>query len=497
MNASLIAEQVAKYAPSQINNAEDHRFERYFLDKVLIPESTVKISGDIFDFKIFKEIKKQREEKELARLKEQNIDKNVTNENHILSEQLFQALTQKAKIDASDDTTLDFKEMRSFLATTPHISKSEQIKDGYFLGALSEPEYGIIKEEDKTEEIDNIQTSTISLNQTVFQPEIISFNLNYDANQVLNSLFMFDTKVARKNEDIDNMQEILQRKFDFEKNLMRFNIEQNLTARITGSVGLLKLFQNSSNLLSLSPVLSFSMRKSYDDIDIYEAYLKRRKTTTDDQNQIDKYSQQYANRNNSIITLKYNDSIKNDLSFGSFFLQGTNVTTTVAADLYERNEQTVFGFNLLNDLNDRIGNVQYEPIDAERYFNRRPIFANIQELSTKLNLMLNFIPSDYNHSLKLTTGPKFNLLLSRSSLNSLKDELWEKNAGVVKYLWSDVETLIHVNKKNDVNRLLDQAKEYVYFRERGDNLQKRVESFYYKEKSGKDASYRQVFESFV
>ena len=503
VNAGFQTEQILKYAPGNIQQAEDHKYERYFLEKILLPETTVKMNGELLNYDVFINMNKKYNESLLQKQQSKNTTAKKTSV-------MYTEINRIGTLDASTDkTVIDYKYLLPFFSLSiPSDNKSSKTIDTYYNEIIISDNSSDYKQEtikDIKKEIKNYD-EIIAIdkegNQNLFDIKMISFSLNYDITDINKNNLFFNTKFKRDNEDIDNMMEIVTGQYDINKRLRQFNIENDLTATLNGSLGLFKLFSDSSELIKLSPNLKFTFKKNYDDMDVYEKYLDTVTTidaTADRIKKIntDKNNLLYSNRMKTEYKLVFSDTLKNDFSFGTYLLSGTNLSTAFNANLYEYNEQKSYNFNILNEVNTKKNTPGYQPVDSGNYYFQRDFYHMISELSSKLNLSFNVLPKGFEHTLNITTGPKINFIVPQASMNILKDELWLEESGSVKYLWTDVMGDMSADKQEDVGRITEQAREYVYYRKTGKNLNDKVSEFFFYENFWEGAkNFRKIFESF-
>lgn len=499
---NFTAESVPEYVPSAVNNAEDHRAERLFLDNASLPKLKISMSGTLLDYDVFTKM-----EEKAKTLK--NTQKEEENTKEIRIEKaLYENIERITTIDESTDKQkIDYKYLLPFFSKKLHeFSHSGDSLSGYYEKILSSDENQItgdhLKEEKKTEEKTYQTLFTFDKHKNIQNTDIrlINFNLNYSITDNYENKFLFYKKVEREKSEYDNVFEILTGNFDFNDRLMRFAITNEMSASVNGSFSLLKFSGANNPIFGLSPKFTFSYKKSWDNMDIFNRYLEKlwkNSTGASKENSIlaDRLAREYENRKNSEVVITYNEKLVNDLSFGNSFLQGTGIETTLNSELYRHNDQDVYNFGLLNDLNTTMGTAGYEKVAPENYFYRRGLYGFVKDLYSVFTLKLNFFPSDSPHKLDFGLGPKINYILPSNALNKLKTQLWNEESGSVLHQWDSIfPSRFH---KTDVNRLTDQAKEYLYYRSKGKNLYDMISQFYEADRFWNgEKNYREMIENF-
>ena len=316
----------------------------------------------------------------------------------------------------------------------------------------------------------------------------------YSFTDTLENKFLFYKKAKRDDPELDNVAEMLTGNFDFKEKLMRFSLNNTASLSLNGSFSLLKFANASSPILGLSPNFTLSWKKYWDDMDIFNSYLEKlysESTTKEASILSDKLAREYDNRNSSELSLKYADTMTNDISFGLDLLKGSNIKTTLNLDLFTYNEQTAFDFNLLNRVNKMLDTKDYEKVDSDKYFARRGWMGVLKNLYSTFTFKFNVFESESPHTLDFSLAPKVNWIIPSGSLDSLKTQLWEEEVTnleegselPVKYTWNQI-TDIYTDyegeddvQKTNVGRLTNAAKEYLYYRTNGRNLNDLVKNF--------------------
>lgn len=495
-------EKVLAFSPEKNDKAEDHRYERYFLKKVTVPESNASMRGELLNYSVFSQMP-DKVRKAMAERKKNIEQPLVVSENEKQVQSIYGLINEIHSTDASTDKRkLDYKHLLPFSALPVKDDKGNNIKiENYKSNVISDFFSESKKDTKKDEEKVNNNTKLISVtessNQSLSNINLISFNLGYDLSNSTQRNFLFNTKVERKDDSIDNMEELLKGDFDFDKRLMRSTIDNTFSANLSGGLRLFKLFSNSNELFVFSPSLKFSHNLSRDDIEILERYLANRELKESDK-ELERNNTIFDNRRQTYYNLKYSDTMTNNLSFGQYFLEGTNISTNFNIDLYDYNEQTAYNFGILNDINKKLNTEKYEAVDTGNYFKRVDLYNMITSFNSSFALAFNLFPKDSAHSLRLTTGSKINYIIPSAQMTILKNELWEEQKNSIKYQWSDVSSIFKEGKKYDVDKLSgsSQPKDYIYYRVNGANLGTKIDDFYKKENFWEGLkNFRHIFEN--
>lgn len=518
---NFTAETVEEYSQTtlEMGEVEDPRSERLFIDSFSAPKVKVSLGGTLLDYETFVKMKDtiksnkntQKEEKNKKDLK--------------IEKELYENIDNITQVDASTDKQqIDYKYLLPFFGKKLTGSTSSGVSsgklEGYYENIYSNGENKIempLKKEDKekTQEKSYEVLSTFDRIKNSSNSEIkfIDFNLKYSFSDTLENKFLFYKKAKRENPEYDNLTEMLTGNFDFNEKLMRFSLNNNANLSVTGNFSLLKFANASSPILELSPNFTLSWKKYWDNMDIFNSYLEKlysESTTKDASILSDRLAREYDNRNNSELSLKYADTITNDISFGLDLLKGSNIKTTLNMDLFIYNEQSVFDFNLLNRVNNMLETKDYEAVNSEDYFTRRGWLGIFKNLYSTFTLKFNVFDSTSPHSLDFSLAPKVNWIIPSSSLDNLKTQLWEEEVtdledsadSPVKYTWNQITDIYEDYEGEDdvqrtnVGRLTNAAKEYLYYRTNGRNLNDLVTEYYKKEHFWEsEKNFRNIFEN--
>ena len=519
--ANFTAEAVEEYSTTklEIGEVEDPRSERLFIDTFSAPKVKVSFDGTLLDYQTFIKMKDtiksnkntQKEEKNKKDLK--------------VEKELYQNIDNITLIDASTDKQeIDYKYLLPFFGKKLTGTSTGQVSsgkvEGYYEKIYSNGENKIempLKKEEKEKEKEKsyeiLSTFDRIKNSSSSEIKFIDFSLKYSFSDTLENKFSFYKKAKRNDPELDNVAEILTGNFDFKEKLMRFSLNNNASLSVNGSFSLLKFANASSPILGLSPNFTLSWKKYWDDMDIFNSYLEKlysESTTKEASILSDRLAREYDNRNNSELSLKYSDTMTNDISFGLDLLKGSNIKTTLNLDLFTYNEQTSFDFNLLNRVNNMLNTENYEEIDSDRYFTRRGWVGIFKNLYSTFTLKFNIFDTESPHTLDFSLAPKVNWIIPSSSLDSLKAQLWEEevssledsSTSPVKYTWSQI-TDVYTDyegeddvQKTNVGRLTNAAKEYLYYRTNGRNLNDLITEYYKSEHFwDSEKNFRNIFEN--
>lgn len=518
---NFTAETVEEYSKTSlgIGEVEDPRSERLFIDTFSAPKVKVALGGTLLDYETFVKMKDTMKSNKNTQKEEKN-KKDLK-----IEKELYQNIDNITQVDASTDKQeIDYKYLLPFFGKKLTGSSSGNVSsgklEGYYENIYSNGENKIeipLKKEDKEKvkekSYEILSTFDRIKNSSNSEIKFIDFNLKYSFSDTLENKFLFYKKAKRENPEYDNLAEMLTGNFDFHEKLMRFSLNNNASLSVTGSFSLLKFANASSPILGLSPNLTLSWKKYWDNMDIFNSYLEKlysESTTKEASILSDRLAREYDNRNNSELSLKYADTMTNDISFGLDLLKGSNIKTTLNMDLFIYNEQTVFDFNLLNRVNNMLDTKNYEAVDSDRYFARRGWLGIFKNLYSTFTFKFNVFDSESPHTLDFSLAPKVNWIIPSSSLDNLKTQLWEEEVTnlektsdyPVKYTWSQI-TDIYADyegeddvQRTNVGRLTNAAKEYLYYRTNGRNLNDLVSEYYNSEHFwDSEKNFRNIFEN--
>ena len=518
--ANFTSESVEEYSTTElgIGEVEDPRSERLFIDTFSVPKVKLSLGRTLADYQTFIKMKdtikttknSQKEEKNKKDLK--------------IEKELYENIDNITQVDASTDKQeIDYKYLLPFFGkkltgTSSRVSTGKV--EGYYENIYSNGENKIempLKKEEKEKEKEKsyevLSTFDRAKNSSNSEIKFIDFNLKYSFTDTLENKFLFYKKAKRDDPELDNVAEMLTGNFDFKEKLMRFSLNNTASLSLNGSFSLLKFANASSPILGLSPNFTLSWKKYWDDMDIFNSYLEKlysESTTKEASILSDKLAREYDNRNSSELSLKYADTMTNDISFGLDLLKGSNIKTTLNLDLFTYNEQTAFDFNLLNRVNKMLDTKDYEKVDSDKYFARRGWMGVLKNLYSTFTFKFNVFESESPHTLDFSLAPKVNWIIPSGSLDSLKTQLWEEEVTnleegselPVKYTWNQI-TDIYTDyegeddvQKTNVGRLTNAAKEYLYYRTNGRNLNDLVKEYYESDHFWEsEKNFRNIFEN--
>lgn len=469
---------------------------RYLLDEVYVPNMNLKMNGTLLNYDVFlkypENFRKISNEKNIEK---QNSDEKLLNDlyRHIKAMKLNEGNKEKSN--------LNFQYMLPFYSDKVIKKINISNKDIDIFNTIDNS-YDI--EMTKEREIDNNDTD---IYESLFVPKLgensylstikaLEFDLKYSIDNELKNNFKFDRNFENENPEYDSIQLLFNNKFDYEKVINSFHIDNNLSFGLNGSLNLFKFQDSSGPIFGIKPVYTLSFKKKWDNIDIYRVYLERK---FPDEIFEKVLAKEIENRSFSEVKMVYSDTLINDFSFGNYLFKGSGVSTLFKMNIFEFNEQSNENFIILNDINQKDPDYEYVPVYTGKSYNyydfRKDFYHRILDLNSLFKLKINVIPIEYKHKLSFSMGPKVNWVIPQSYMDSLKSELWNDNKDDIIYLKDDV-----LNSKwtdTELNNLSEEAKKYIYYRKKGENLNSKIDAFFFKENFWEgEKNFRKMFENF-
>ncbi|HOL57789.1 MAG TPA: hypothetical protein PLD75_09555 [Spirochaetota bacterium] len=482
-NISQRRTTIQKYAPSTDNgNVDDPKYERYMLYSFSVPELNYRMSGTLANFKIIQDMPKKY-------LETKNINKQKEIDNTKLNE-LYFYINKIRSLDATKDSSeINYNHLLPLFLKKNESRKEE--KNDYdiygnirtFMDTTTDYYYLDKKVEEKKEDdqkikdyqkLYNIQQASISLKDSNIN--IIDFDLNYNFSDTLTNKFFFKSDGTDDYPELDTTQKLFSNRLDINKITDSFNLNNYLTYTMKGRIDFITFSNDNSKIFTMSPSFYLSYKKNWDNMDIYRSSLERTNlTSTSIEDLIRK--KEKTNRELSELLINYEDTIRNDLSFGNKIFQGTGISTYIKLKIFKFNEQKQYNFQKLNELN--ASNSKYVPIDTFLYDNMDP-YSKIESLYTNITLKFNFFPEGGPHTMDISAGPKINWLIPKSNLDIYKQDIWNDSSSDV--IWTA--------------DYLTEAKEYIYFKDNCAKLNEKV-SLFYKQENFWDGekNFRKMFEN--
>jgi len=468
------------------NNSYNPKYLRYMIDTISLPTASFSMSGTLFDYKtvskMSERIIKEKVKKETRVFNYNDIYKKIdsfvslhpdpTSDTSITEETVIDDSTaDKTKINYRDLVVFFSKKAETIItdSSATNVEYSEPVGiDGYrFLGkdASSDAETIILKEY----ELPNSVTLSGKANFTAQTIDYFDFRLTYSfQNDLVNRLKFNYNEGKDSTPEYDTVQKILTNNFESDLVTESFNINNNLNFSLRGSLNVFRI-NNGSGILASSPVFSLYYRKDYDILSVYKNYLDNNLD-----NQTDEYRERLVldrekqNKNNSELSLFYEDTITTDLSFGKYMFSGTSISTNIKMRLFRFSEIKEYNYTKLNSLNEN--NLMYTPINPVLYdTNINLMYDKLNSLYTRFTFKSNFIPQGNPHSFSMSVEPKINWIMPTSSLTILKNELWEDQSGDVVY-----------RNSTGTESYEAEAREYVYFHNKNGkkNLNDKINEFF-------------------
>ncbi|MCK4797855.1 MAG: hypothetical protein KAT05_10755, partial [Spirochaetes bacterium] len=422
------------------------------------PYVTYNMDGTILDYNAFGEMQDK-----IKLYKNKQANKEAIEKDNIKKD-LYIYIDNIKNTDASkDDVEIDYMHLLPLFSEQIPVSQISDKKDEYkYNKVLIGDEDFTYKEEDvsdvdvtkEDEDKEAYRSKYFKISQInpnkqetsgIVKP--IYFNLAYSLKEKITNTFSFDTTTDEAK--YDTIQTLFKGNLDIDNIVKRFSVVNDLSFTLSGS---LKLFEISGkSLWNMSPKLYINYNKYYDNMDIFKG---------------DEKIQLTENARKSDFSIKYADSITNDLSFGVYRIAGTMIKTNLKINIFKFNELKQYNFSLLNSDNE--GNETYEEYKDTHFYYNRVTYEKIETFQTTLTLSFNLLPEGNPHKLSMGIGPFVKWVIPSSDLSTLKNELWAKASG-------DVTT----DGNNDI---LNEAKEYIYYRSKGLNLNDKINDFFW----GKD-----------
>jgi|GEM_PF-2033347 len=463
---------------------EDPKANRYLLYSFTVPElKELRAEGTILDYDTFSGMPDK------IGLYKNRVKDTKKDASEKLINNLYININNIKNIDATSDTTkIDYKLMLPMFSKKIPFSKIKKdlleyedvlngnekyIYEGMKKEIKDDKEIELKKKRDEIKEKirkfnDVVKVDLYSKKEyDIIKP--IDFNLTYKVVEKLTNKFLFDSSNnSPKYDEYDTTQKLFFGLVDEEarvneenKELIdeiteNFKISNILTFSLDGTFNLLKIADTS--LWYMKPNMTVSSERYYDVIDIYLNYLDNLDTTSAERK--DKAEAlNTENFGNTKFYIKYSDTITNDLSFGIYRIKGTKIETSMIFDVFAHNLLKENNFRKLNKLN-RFDN-EYETVDEILYDNRRS-YEKINKLETKFIANVNILHEKNPHQLSMSAGPLIKWVIPSTEITRMKSSLWTDEQNSI--LWS--------------SNILDEAKQYIYYRRQGNNLNTKIGEFF-------------------
>ncbi|HNZ26701.1 MAG TPA: hypothetical protein PLG34_09570 [Spirochaetota bacterium] len=454
----------------------DPKSYRFHLYSFTAPSANFSMRGELLNFKAIKEVPGKID----AKIKEDKKKKSMTKDD-TLKDNLYKPIVEINLIDASGDPKeINYRDLLPFYSVKSKkkvVTKQIEIKNDYNSPAF---EGKIVKmEKNKKNAVDNKTIKTRADYEKIYAPNmtpvknvtgstglnIIDFNLTYNFSDNLVNKYMFDNDdVSDDHPEHDTVEEIFLNEFDPSKAVESLTLTNYLTFTLNGSLWL-QAYSSSGKIWQMNPNFNVYYKKNWDDMTIYRAYLEKiysnvsNVVTRNNNIQTNLDNKDKNNRNISELSIYYDDTIRNDLAFGSPMFEGTGINTYMKFRIFKHNEQRKYNFDLLNEKN--ANNPIYMPVDST-YYDNMVSYEKIESLYTNFSLKLNVFPKGGAHTLNFSVGPKINWIIPSAILSEMKNLIWNDQSSDVSY---DAE-------------VLNEAKDYIYYKNGGENINNKINSFY-------------------
>lgn len=476
--AKLISTSVNKYLNIE-DEAEDPKKERYLLYSLTAPDiKNAEIGGTLLDYKVFT---KMPEEYKIFKNKVKNKDE-IKKDN--FKKELFIYIDDIKNTDASaDNAQIDYKLLVPLFSHKMPVSevKSKKDKSKFQEILFDQTDFFFIEIEEDSEDTDldneNIEDKSEdehesdicdddvlnkyakltqvkkSENKKSITIEPVNFNLTYKLTDKMNNTLTFDT--TTDDPKFDTLQSMFLDQFNPEDILKRLKIYNELNFSLLGSFSIIKIANNP--LFKLSPKMYIKFVKNEDSEDVFRNFLDKEpdKEVDEEWEKILK-----ENRRSTELTIKYNDKLLNDLSFGLYRIQGTQINTDLAVSIFKWNEQTAEEFILLDEANSKNIGYQFvsEPNWGVNNYYRRVSYERIETFKSSFKFNINLLPQGNDHSMSMGIGPLIKWVIPSAEIGVMKNELWAENQG-------------DVSSDYKGTNLTNVAKDYIYYRHVSGNKQ--------------------------
>lgn len=497
---SIITSKSTEIDSASLKNdgSEDPNKYRYLLYSFMAPNmysesegnlepKEFRIQGTLLDYDVFLQMPEKikvynTNKKNFDKSKDEKEKSDKKNE-----DELYLYIKNINALDVSTDKTeLDYMLLLPlFSRKIPTTKAIEESKNYKYINVLFDENnftYKDLKEEEeKEEELKNKDKKDYSAlidvssydKKTYIEIKPIGFNMKYSLVEKVKNEFVFDT--TTDNPNLDSMQNLLTNNLNFDEILKMYNINNSMNYTLSGSLNIIK--NQYGPIWGTNPQLVISYTKHYSNMDIYWNYLNRGDNTTDDIDSII-LDNEAETRRKTEFSIKYSDQLVNDLSFGIYRIKGTGIETDLSADIFTYNELKRYNFMELNFINRN--NSNYEVVN-EYYYHNRMSYEKIEKLESRFRFGINILPENNPHILSMRLGPTISWIIPDTELSILKDELWEQE-GV------EDEDILYESS------YIDEAKEYIYYRENELNLNNKIYDFFWgKDFWGGARYYRKMF----
>ncbi len=482
--------QMKPYEPTVANGKVDNpKYIRYMIDTFTVPNVSYKMSGTLFDYKTIadmpKKIVKDKIDKETKKFDYSKLTEKIddfmklhpdpTSDTSSNPDATSDATTDKNKIDYRSLVVFFSKKGETSIVdlTKTNLEYSDPVGiDGYkFIGRPPAEESNIVRGFQQFETPNNIALGGTATSQALTL-DYFGFNLGYTFQDELNNKFKFAYNEGVDNTpEYDTVEKVLTGNFNPETITESFNINNSMTFTLKGVYHALKI-GSGGGILSGIPLVTFYYRKDFDILSVYNDYLLNNFPAQTEQER-DKmvFDREKQNKTNSEISVYYEDTINNDLSFGQYVLSGTQISTNVKVRLFRFSEIKEYNYTKLNGLNS--GNAMYSPIDPLFYdTDVNMIYDKINNFYTRFTLKSNLIPKGNPNTLSVGVGPKINWVIPSTNMTILKNELWQDESNDVIY-----------KNSSGTESYEAEAREYIYFYNKNGkkNLNDKINEFFAEE----------------
>jgi hypothetical protein len=467
-------------------NPADPLHTRYILDEFKAPHAVLELSGTLLNYKKFQEMPELYREKRQERL---TGNRNRNNNNQSLNTYMDDFKSRDTTVDS---TKMDYMLIIPLFSSNISSSIKTTIETTYRFEEVifDETDFAYKSPKDKSDEsketakkdFSGIYTTLTSVKEesdiTNTDIELVDFDSSYSVKYDLTNSFTFADHTDPKYLRYDTLERLVvfnDKQELFDSIIKSFDITNKLLASFNNKLTLFSIGNNP--LWTQNPSITIDYKNFWTDPRVTDIYFENLHpindgdSSSDQQTQIDKRisgkeDRFTDNRKKSIFTIKYDDTITNDLSFGYYRIKGTKLVTKTNFTFFSYNEQQIEDYLQLNELNR--GSFPDGLIPSVENFIFYRQFEIVRDLYTTFTLNLQALPKDLDHTLSFSISPKINWVVQGSALQALKDELWDDQSTRPEIFYTTEST--------------EEAKQWVYYRNPdpvfGENLQMRVDRFY-------------------
>ncbi len=460
------------------DGSEDPRKNRYLLYKFMAPNmysasegdlesKEFRIEGTLLDYDVLLEMPQRinvyQNTKRLEKYKEIGEKEKDKEEKSLYT--YIQNIHDRDL--TSDKTELDYMLLLPLFSKKTPISKITKFDEDYkYMDVLFDKKDFTYKKEELTDDIEKVSEKDYSTlinvgsynKRTYIEIKPVGFDMKYALVEKLKNEFVFDT--TTDNPYLDTAQSLLtsdeEDRITLYDILKMYNINNNVNYTLLSTVNFLK--NQYGPLWGTKPKFSVSYVKHYSSMDVYWRYLNKEDTQEDIDATI--FDEESENRRKTEFSIKYNDQLINDLSFGVYRIKGTSIETDLSTDIFTFNELKRYNFMELNYQNRN--DLNYQDVDPYYYHNRMS-YEKIKKLESRFRAGVYLLPEGNAHVLSMRAGPTISWIIPSTELSMLKSELWDEERDDILY----------------ENSNINEAKDYIYYRTGEPNLNDKISDFFW------------------